>query len=78
MKVMPGGIRLPRAPPAASVPSTMRGLYRVFSKYGSATEPMVAAVATDEPAIAEKIAHETTLVWSRPPGQRPNQTLRAR
>jgi hypothetical protein len=27
MKVMPGGIRLPSAPPAASEPSTMAGEY---------------------------------------------------
>ena len=34
---------------------------------------MVADVATLEPQQAEKMAHETTLVWIRPPGRNHNQ-----
>src|SRR3954469_15907948 len=78
MKVMPGGMRLPSAPPAASEPSTIRWLYAELSKYGSATEPMVAAVATEEPEIAENTAQETILVCSNPPGSRFSQTFSAR
>ena len=34
----------------------------------------MAAVATDEPEVAENSAQVPMLVWSRPPGRRPSQT----
>ena len=39
---------------------------------------MVAAVATDDPDMAEKTAQETMFVCSRPPGSRFSQTFSAR
>ena len=50
----------------------MAGEYAVFLKYGRATAPIVAAVATLEPEIAENTLHEIMLVWSSPPGTRWN------
>ena len=41
MKAIPGGMRLPSAPPAARDPRTIRVGYLVLLKYGSATEPIV-------------------------------------
>ena len=38
-----------------------------------ATVPTVSAVATEEPAIAEKIAQPAMLVWASPPGTRMNR-----
>ena len=78
MKVMPGGIRLPSAPPAASDPSTMAGEYAVWRKYGSATAPIVAAVATLEPEIAENTLQDMMFVCSNPPGTRWNHRLSER
>ena len=39
---------------------------------------MVAAVATEEPEMAENTAQDAMLVWSSPPGIRFNQTFSAR
>ncbi len=50
----------------------------MFWKYGSATEPIVAAVATLDPLIALNTAQEAMLVCSTPPGSRASQTLSAR
>jgi hypothetical protein len=78
MNVMPGGIRLPSAPPAAREPRTIFGSYRVPLKNGSATEPIVAAVATEEPEIAENTPDAAMLVWRSPPGMRSSHTFSER
>jgi hypothetical protein len=44
---------------------------------GKATVPTVAAVATDEPEVAENSAQVPMLVCSRPPGRRPSHTASA-
>ena len=70
-----GGIRMPRVPPAAMEPMMSGRPYPRRSISGMAIIPMVAAVATLEPEIAAKIAHEKTLATARPPGR--NATQRA-
>ena len=75
---MPGGIRLPSEAPAAIEPSTRRSSYFRLRKLGSATVEMVAAVATDEPETAEKIADAAILVCSNPPGSTFSQSARLR
>ena len=67
-----GGIRMPSVPPAASVPSAPRIGYPRACSDGSATVPIVAAVATDEPEVAANSAHAPMLVCSRPPGSPPS------
>ena len=44
---------------------------------GIATVPMVAAVATDDPEVAAKMALAAMLVWIRRPGIRANHGARA-
>ena len=66
---MLGGIRMPRVPPAATVPSTTVRLYPRDSISGIAIAPMVTAVATLEPEIAAKIAQAKTVATPRPPGK---------
>ena len=44
---------------------------------GMATVPMVAAVATDEPEVAAKIALAAMLVWMSLPGMRANHGVSA-
>src|SRR5262245_26892886 len=68
MKAMPGGMRLPRAPPEASEPSTSRSSYPRARKDGRATDPIVAAVATLDPDTAEKTAQAAMLLCRSPPG----------
>ena len=50
----------------------------MLAKYGSATEPIVAAVATLDPDTAENTPHDTMLVWSSPPGMRWRKRFSAR
>lgn len=45
---------------------------------GSATVPMVAAVATEDPEIAAKIEHAPMLECSRPPGKGASQSDKVR
>ena len=63
-----GGIRIPRVPPAASVPRNRRLSYPYFSSWGMATVPMVAAVAALDPDVAANRAQAPTLECIRPPG----------
>src|SRR5438477_5555036 len=70
-----GGIRMPSVPPAASEPKMSGRAYPRRSISGMAIMPMVAAVATLEPEIAAKIAHEKMLATASPPGR--NETHRA-
>src|SRR4030095_5116156 len=63
-----GGIRMPSVPPAASVPREARIEYPRAYSGGSATVPIVAAVATEDPDVAAKSAQAPMLVCSRPPG----------
>ncbi len=45
--------------------------------FGIATVPMVAAVATDEPEVAAKIADAAMFVWISRPGTRANHGVSA-
>ncbi len=65
-----GGMRMPRVPPAASEPSASRIGYPRALSGGSATVPIVAAVATDEPDVAANSAQQPMFVCSSPPGRR--------
>ncbi len=58
---------MPRHPPAVSVPSVRVSEYPRDRISLMATVPTVSAVATEEPAIAEKIAQPAMLVWASPP-----------
>src|SRR5699024_23018 len=71
--LMLGGISMPNVPPAATEPNTKRSLYFLAFIAGTATVPMVAAVATEEPDIAANKPHETILECSKPPGSGDNQ-----
>ena len=69
---------MPRVPPAASDPTTSRSLYPRVWNVGRATRLMVAAVEILDPEQAAKMAQETMLVWSNPPGIGATQRSRAR
>ena len=69
-----GGIKMPSVAPAAMVPSTRRSLYCRFLNSGSATVPIVAAVATDEPETEAKRPQAPIFVCSNPPGNTLNQS----
>ena len=62
---------MPSVPPAASVPVDRRPEYPWRFISGSATEVMVAAVATDEPQIAPNAALASTAAMASPPLKRP-------
>ena len=64
---------MPSVPPAASVPRACGIGYLRWCSEGSATVPMVAAVATDEPEVAANSAQHAILVCSSPPGRRDSQ-----
>ena len=69
MKIVLGGMRIPRLPPAATTPVARAGSYRYFFISGRATEAIVAAVALVEPQMAEKPAQAPIVAMARPPGQ---------
>ena len=68
---------MPSVPPAASDPRDGPGRYPRASSAGSAMVPTVAAVATDDPDVAENSAQVAILVCNSPPGKRFSQTARA-
>src|SRR5690625_274415 len=71
--LMLGGMSIPKVPPAATEPNTKRSLYFLAFIAGTATVPIVAAVATDEPEMAANRPHETILECSSPPGSGDSQ-----
>ena len=66
-----GGIKIPKVPPAAKSPYTKFLLYPLLIISGIATTPIVAAVATETPDIAEKIPQDIIVATANPPGQCP-------
>src|SRR5660397_91572 len=72
IRVMLGGIRIPRVPPATMAPEATALEYPLLRISGIPAEPTAAAVAGDDPHNAAKIAETTTLVIARPPGSLPN------
>ena len=70
IKLMLGGIKIPKVPPAANDPITIRSEYPRCRNDGRDTRLIVADVATLDPEQAAKIAQETMLVWIRPPGRK--------
>ena len=72
------GIRIPKVPPAAidAVAKESAYLYRRIS--GIATFDMVAAVAIEDPEIAENIPQATTVDIASPPFLSPRNAYAAR
>ena len=64
-------------PPAAIAPVASRSLYPKRRISGSATRPMVAAVASDEPHTAPNAAQAEMLAWARPARLRLSHRLNA-
>ena len=62
---------MPSVPPAASVPVASAGSYFRRRNSGSATWPIVAAVASELPQIAPKPAQAPTAAMATPPRQWP-------
>ena len=72
-KPVDGGMRMPSVPPAATDPVASPSPYPKRFICGSATLPIVTAVATDDPDTAAKVAHPTTVADARPPFSLPIQ-----
>ena len=68
MKITLGGIRTPRAPPAATLADESESSYLYDFISGMAIAPMVAAVAVFEPQIAPNIAQAACVAIASPPG----------
>src|SRR6478736_4562115 len=66
-RMMEGGIRIPRLPPAAREPVEKPSSYPAFRISGSAMRDIVAAVAIDEPQTAPKQAEAEMAAIERPP-----------
>ena len=64
---------MPRVPPAAMQPVARESAYLKRFISGSATIPMVAAVAREEPDIAAKPAQAPMVAMLSPPGRKPIQ-----
>ena len=60
---------MPSVPPAAIAAVASRGEYRWRRSSGSATWPIVAAVASDEPQMAPKPAQAEIAAIAMPPRQ---------
>ena len=66
-----GGIRIPNVPPAAMHPVASESSYLKRFISGSATMPMVAAAARDDPDMAAKPPQAPTVAMLSPPGRKP-------
>ena len=62
-----GGIRIPRAPPALTLPSAMVLSYFRSNMEGSATIPTVTVAAALIPTMAANMAQIATVPIARPP-----------
>ena len=60
-----GGIRLPKAPPAAAIAPPKAGSYFIFIIEGIITAPIAAVVAGPDPDKAAKKAHPKTATRPR-------------
>ena len=78
MRMLLGGIKIPRVLPAATQPAAKLSLYFWARISGTATEEMVAAVAIAEPETAAKPAQEMIAAMDRPPRICPSQALNTR
>lgn len=76
-KPVEGGMRKPSVPPAAIAPVDSPSPYPRRRISGSATRPMVTAVATEEPDTAENAAQPITEAVARPPRKRPTHAWAA-
>ena len=65
---MLGGMSIPKVPPAASEPRVSLVSYPRLANAGTATVPIVEAVAGLEPQIAANSAQLPIFACSRPPG----------
>ena len=73
MKMVLGGIMMPRLPAAAMQPQARPGSYPCLRISGMATLPMAAAVALVDPQMAEKPAVATIVAMASPPRHLPNR-----
>jgi hypothetical protein len=78
MRMIDGGMRMPRVPPAAIEAEASSSLYLKERISGMATLAMVAAVARLEPEMALKPPHATMVAMARPPRRWPRKALEAR
>ena len=69
---------MPSVPPAAIVPVASEREYLYLLSSGSATWPMVEAVAVDEPQTAPKPAQAAIAAIATPPRKRPSHAFAAR
>ena len=69
---------MPSVPPAASAPVARAPEYLARSSSGSATWPIVAAVASEEPQMAPNAAQAPTAAMAMPPRQCPMNALTKR
>ena len=67
-----GGIRIPMVPPAATVAVARSSLYPYRRISGIATRDIVAAVATDDPQIAENAPQAQIVASPSPPRSAPS------
>ena len=74
MRLTLGGISIPSVAAEAIVPRTSFSLYLRLRNSGNATVEIVAAVATEEPDTAAKIALAPILECSSPPGSGDNHS----
>ena len=72
-----GGISMPRVPPAAIEAVASESAYLYLRISGIATLDIVAAVAIDEPEIAENIPQATTVDIASPPFLSPKKAYAA-
>jgi hypothetical protein len=73
MKVIEGGIRMPRLPPAAIAPVASRAGTPRASICGMPALPIAAAVAGLDPHMAENRPQAKMLAITSPPGTRCSQ-----
>jgi hypothetical protein len=73
-----GGTRMPSVPPAASEPVESAPEYLYLRISGSATCPMVAAVASEDPQIVPNAAQAPTAAIAMPPLKWPTTALMPR
>ena len=73
MSITDGGINIPKVPPAARVPVLRAPEYPNRLSSGSATLPIVAAVASDDPQIAPNPAQAPIAAIATPPFLWPRQ-----
>ena len=71
--MMEGGIRIPREPPAHTIPAESRWSYPHLSRIGMESIPIVTTDAPTMPVVAAKMVETTITAKPRPPFRGPNR-----